>query len=59
MTIPQLEKAADVGAVGAIVSPIWLPHLHDVSTWAGELAPVLGCVWLILQIVHKIFFRAV
>lgn len=36
-------------AVGAIASPIWLSY---VSSTAAGLLPILGCAWLIVQIVH-------
>lgn len=43
------ERVTDGVAVGAVSSPLWLPILEGVSQ-AGALAlPVLGSVWLILQ----------
>lgn len=48
------EKLTAAIATTAIVSPIWLPYAHDV---AAQWAPVLGCAWLILQIVLKVFDR--
>lgn len=41
-------------AVAAITSPWWLPAVHIVSDAAGLLLPVLGVVWLIVQITTKI-----
>lgn len=38
-------------AAGAAVSPWWLPSLADVSQGAAMLLPVLGCTYLILQII--------
>lgn len=50
----------DTGAVAAIASPWWLPTLHDVSQFAAEWLPILGAVWLIVQIgvkVHTAYWR--
>ncbi len=44
----------DTGAVAAIVSPWWLPALHDVSSIAALLLPIAGVVWLAVQIGVKI-----
>jgi len=41
-------------ATGAIASPWWLPTLHDVSTIAAELAPIVGLIVLLLQIYLKV-----
>lgn len=38
-------------AAGAAVSPLWLPSLAQVSEAAALLLPVLGCTYLILQII--------
>lgn len=48
------EELVNAGAAGAIISPWWLPPLHNASTIAAEVAPVLGIVWLMLQIVTKV-----
>lgn len=37
-------------AAGAAISPLWLPSLAQVSQGAALLLPVLGCTYLILQI---------
>jgi hypothetical protein len=42
------------GAGAAVVSPWWLPSLHEVSTVAAELAPILGAIWLLTQIILKV-----
>jgi len=46
------DTTTTVGAVGALTSPWWLPHLHHVSVVAAELAPILGALWLVIKIGH-------
>jgi hypothetical protein len=38
----------------AITSPTWLPMLQGVSVIAGTLLPILGAIWLIVQIISKV-----
>ncbi|RVB05683.1 hypothetical protein [Mesorhizobium sp. M7A.F.Ca.CA.004.02.1.1] len=40
-------------AVTAVVSPMWLPLLHSVSDGAALIAPILGTIWLVVQISTK------
>jgi hypothetical protein len=42
------------GAGAAMVSPWWLPALHEVSQVAAEIVPILGALWLITQIAMKV-----
>jgi hypothetical protein len=44
----------NAGAGAAVVSPWWLPALHDVSAFAAEIVPILGAAWLIVQIIAKV-----
>ena len=39
----------------AVLSPVWLPWLQDVSTVAALLLPIFGGMWLMVQIWSKIF----
>ena len=48
------EIVTDTGAVAAIVSPWWLPALHQVSDVAALLLPIAGVIWLVVQVVVKI-----
>lgn len=48
------DNAANAGAAAALASPWWLPSLHGVSVIAAELLPILGAVWLIVQIAVKL-----
>lgn len=41
-------------AAGAIASPVWLPLLQDASNVAAVVAPLLGAVWLVVQIAGKL-----
>ena len=49
------EIVTDTGAVAAIASPWWLPALHSVSDVAALVLPILGVLWLCLQIAIKIY----
>lgn len=42
-------------AIASILSPAWLPMLHDISAYAGIMMPIFGVAWLIVQIVTKIY----
>jgi hypothetical protein len=46
------EKVTAAVAASAILSPYWLPLAHDL---AAQWAPILGCVWLLVQIIAKLF----
>lgn len=52
-----IEKATNVIAAGAAVSPWWMPSLADISQTAALLLPILGCAWLLVQIITKITRR--
>jgi hypothetical protein len=41
-------------AVAAATSPAWLPALQGVSEYAAALLPILGVLWLAVQITVKI-----
>lgn len=49
-----MDRATNAIAAGAAASPWWLPSLADVSQTAALLLPVLGCTWLIVQIVTRL-----
>jgi len=42
------------GASAAITSPWWIPTLEDVSVYAAEFLPILGAIWLVVQILVKL-----
>jgi len=41
-------------AAASLASPLWLPSLQDASEFAALVLPILGALWLILQIALKI-----
>jgi hypothetical protein len=41
-------------AAGMFFSPVWLPSLATVSGFCATVAPILGAIWLIVQIVAKL-----
>lgn len=45
-----VESANKVTAVAAVVSPWWLPSLHTVSEVAALVLPIMGVLWLCVQI---------
>lgn len=47
---PISERLTDVAAIASVASPWWLPWLSTTSEIAGLLLPVLGVIWLIVQI---------
>lgn len=48
------EKIGMVVATGMISSPFWLQYLKVVSDVAALLAPILGCLYLLVQIWCKV-----
>lgn len=51
------DRITNTVAAGAVASPWWLPSLEGVSQTAALLLPVIGVIWLVLQIVTKIMDR--
>lgn len=49
-----MDRSTDVVAGAAVMSPIWLPWLQQTSEIAGLLVPILGAVWLLVQILGYI-----
>lgn len=54
MIPPNGEIVTDVVATAAVTSPIWLPTLQATSATFTELWPILGGVWLAIQIVRAL-----
>ncbi|MER9252492.1 hypothetical protein [Mesorhizobium sp. M0598] len=40
-------------AISAVASPVWLPMLQSVSDGAAIIAPILGTIWLVVQIIGR------
>lgn len=51
MNSPLMERTTDVTAVAAVISPVWLPIIKEVSDVSSLLLPVAGLLWLLIQIV--------
>ena len=49
------DTTTNIAAAGALVSPFWIPRLSELSTMAAEILPILGAVWLIVQILSRIY----
>lgn len=56
--IVHARTANDVGtavvATTAVSSPLWLDKVQTVSDWAEWSLPILGAIWLVVQIVYKV-----
>jgi hypothetical protein len=48
------EPATPLVATAAMAAPWWLPALKQASVYAGDWLPILGAVWLVVQIVTRI-----
>lgn len=55
MTVEKVGN--NIIAAGAAVSPWWLPSLADVSQAAALMLPILGCLYLLVQLYWKISGR--
>jgi hypothetical protein len=42
--------ASDAAAAAAVVSPLWLPWLHQASELAAMVVPILGAILLVIRI---------
>lgn len=45
------ERITNGVALGAVSSPFWIESLEGASSLAGHLLPILGCAWLIVQMI--------
>ncbi len=48
------ERVTNVVATASLASPWWLPTIADVSQAFTLLLPILGGLWLLIQIIHKL-----
>lgn len=53
----MIDRVTNTIAAGAVVSPWWMPSLADVSVTAAQLLPILGSVWLVVQIITRLTRR--
>lgn len=54
MKVTAMDQVTTGTAVGAVASPAILPVIETVSTFAALWLPVLGAVWLVVQITRAI-----
>lgn len=52
MTVESANKAT---AIAAVASPWWLPTLHTMSDVAALALPIMGVLWLCVQIVIALY----
>lgn len=48
------DDIVNIGAAGAVLTPWWLPTVEQASYWSAKIAPILGVLWLMLQISLKL-----
>ncbi|RVH83132.1 hypothetical protein CN074_25150 [Sinorhizobium medicae] len=48
-----MEHTTTAVAASAVATPVWLPWLFSASEVAAVIAPILGVVWLLVQITSK------
>ncbi|MGN6552072.1 MAG: hypothetical protein ACTHJ3_19580 [Pararhizobium sp.] len=52
---PLVENTTTAAAIGAVTSPAWLHYLQSASDMAATVAPILGALWLAVQIGTKLY----
>ena len=58
MFLTTSEKVGGVVSAAMISSPLWLTQVKPYSDIAAVFAPILGCIYLSLQIGFKLWDRA-
>ncbi len=48
-----MENTTTAVAASAVTVPFWLPSLQSASEAAAIVAPILGVLWLLVQIASK------
>ena len=56
--VSTAEKTGAVVSAAMISSPLWLSSIKPVSDVAAVFAPILGCIYLSLQIGFKLWDRS-
>lgn len=46
----MIDHTTTTVASAAVTSPFWLPSLKEVSDVAALMLPILGALWLVVQI---------
>lgn len=55
MTTDHITSA---GAGAAIASPLWLPAIQGLSDVCAVVLPILGVLWLLIQITVKLLEKS-
>ncbi len=48
-----MDNTTTAVAASAVTTPFWLPWLQTASETAATIAPILGLIWLFIQIFSK------
>jgi len=56
--VSTAERTGAVVSAAMISSPLWLSSIKPVSDVAAVFAPILGCIYLSLQIGFKLWDRS-
>lgn len=51
----MIHGTSNAVAVGAVTSPLWLEQLQQWSEVAATVVPILGAIWLAIQILGYIW----
>lgn len=51
---PHVDRGTDLVAAAGVTSPFWLPPLATVSEVAALVLPIIGVVWLLIQMYSHI-----
>jgi hypothetical protein len=54
---PHQDEASYLIAAAAATSPWWLPWFRETSEIAALIVPILGVIWLAVQICLKIYLH--
>lgn len=61
MTISRVMETgvwpSNVVATAAVASPVWLPSLQTMSETAALALPIVGIVWLLIQIGYFVYSK--
>jgi hypothetical protein len=52
-----LTNTTHAVAVGAVSAPLWLPSLTQISNFAALCMPILGALWLLIQITRAVWSK--
>lgn len=49
-----MDTTTNTVATAMVTTPFWLPWLHTSSEVAATVTPILGAIWLLVQISSKL-----